>query len=158
MFKIISESFSFIASYTGSSSDEEEISPREKQQQTSKGMADFCVRNINQAAYGRKEIDIAEQGNFIDHFNIDFILRRRRTQQKNATFFISYSRNARNHGTEETGQWRQAAERSQDCRMYSHQRPDGRKFIESRFCDCKKLFLFLLTKAFFKKYRSLLKH
>lgn len=49
------------ASYTGSSSDEEEISPREKQQQTSKGMADFCVRNINQAAYGRKEIDIAEQ-------------------------------------------------------------------------------------------------
>lgn len=104
MFKIISESFSFIASYTGSSSDEEEISPREKQQQTSKGMADFCVRNINQAAYGRKEIDIAEQGNFIDHFNIDFILRRRRTQQKNATFFISYSRNARNHGTEETGQ------------------------------------------------------
>ena len=25
-------------------------------------MTDFCVRNINQAAYGRKEIDIAEQG------------------------------------------------------------------------------------------------
>ncbi|XP_057367762.1 adenosylhomocysteinase-like 1 isoform X2 [Daphnia carinata] len=49
------------ASYTGSSSDEEEISPREKAQQTSKGMTDFCVRNINQAAYGRKEIDIAEQ-------------------------------------------------------------------------------------------------
>lgn len=50
------------ASYTGSSSDEEELSPRDKAQQTSKGFADFCVRNINQAAYGRKEIDIAEQG------------------------------------------------------------------------------------------------
>lgn len=53
-----------LASYTGSSSDEEEMSPREKEQQTSKGMADFCVRNINQAAYGRKEIDIAEQGKY----------------------------------------------------------------------------------------------
>ena len=50
------------ASYTGSSSDEEELSPREKSQQTSKGLTDFCVRNINQAAFGRKEIDIAEQG------------------------------------------------------------------------------------------------
>ena len=50
------------ASYTGSSSDEEELSPRDKAQQTSKGFTDFCVRNINQAAYGRKEIDIAEQG------------------------------------------------------------------------------------------------
>jgi len=49
------------ASYTGSSSDEEEMSPREKSQQTSKGLTDFCVRNINQAAFGRKEIDIAEQ-------------------------------------------------------------------------------------------------
>ena len=50
------------ASYTGSSSDEEEVSPREKAQQNSRGFGDFCVRNINQAAYGRKEIDIAEQG------------------------------------------------------------------------------------------------
>lgn len=49
------------ASYTGSSSDEEELSPRDKAQQTSKGFTEFCVRNINQAAYGRKEIDIAEQ-------------------------------------------------------------------------------------------------
>jgi hypothetical protein len=60
-FKIV---FLGAASYTGSSSDEEEMSPREKEQQTSKGMADFCVRNINQAAYGRKEIDIAEQGKY----------------------------------------------------------------------------------------------
>ena len=51
-----------LASYTGSSSDEEELSPREKVQQTSKGFSEFCVRNINQAAFGRKEIDIAEQG------------------------------------------------------------------------------------------------
>ena len=63
----------FTASYTGSSSDEEEISPREKVQQTSKGLADFCVRNINQAAYGRKEIDIAEQGNCISTINISLL-------------------------------------------------------------------------------------
>lgn len=90
----------FSASYTGSSSDEEEISPREKQQQTSKGMADFCVRNINQAAYGRKEIDIAEQGIIIQlylkHFNLNFLK------------FPYFGRNAWNYGTEKKGRRRQA--------------------------------------------------
>jgi adenosylhomocysteinase len=50
------------ASYTGSSSDEDEVSPREKAQKTSKGLTDFCVRNIDQHLFGRREIEIAEQG------------------------------------------------------------------------------------------------
>ncbi|XP_042864982.1 adenosylhomocysteinase-like 1 isoform X5 [Penaeus japonicus] len=49
------------SSYTGSSSDEDEQSPREKTQKTSKGSTDFCVKNISQAAFGRREIEIAEQ-------------------------------------------------------------------------------------------------
>lgn len=53
----------FVASCTGSSSDEDDVSPREKVQKNSSGSSDFCVRNINQHAFGRREIDIAEQGN-----------------------------------------------------------------------------------------------
>nr|CAD7444706.1 unnamed protein product [Timema bartmani]CAD7460264.1 unnamed protein product [Timema tahoe] len=49
------------ASYTGSSSDEDNISPREKSQKNSKAFTDFCVKNINQHAFGRREIEIAEQ-------------------------------------------------------------------------------------------------
>lgn len=48
-------------SYSGSSSDEETVSPRERKQINSKGSADFCVRRIEQAPYGRREIEIAEQ-------------------------------------------------------------------------------------------------
>jgi adenosylhomocysteinase len=54
----------FSASYTGSSSDEEDVSPRERIQKNSLGFSDFCVRNINQHAFGRREIEIAEQGRF----------------------------------------------------------------------------------------------
>lgn len=50
------------ASYTGSSSEDDDVSPREKTQQNSKGCNDFCVRSINQHAFGRREIEIAEQG------------------------------------------------------------------------------------------------
>ncbi|KYQ54931.1 Putative adenosylhomocysteinase 3 [Trachymyrmex zeteki] len=46
---------------SGSSSDEDDVSPREKIQKTEKGFTDFCVRNINQQAFGRREIEIAEQ-------------------------------------------------------------------------------------------------
>ncbi|PSN47847.1 Adenosylhomocysteinase 3 [Blattella germanica] len=49
------------ASYTGSSSDEEDVSPRERIQKNSAAFADFCVRNISQHAFGRREIEIAEQ-------------------------------------------------------------------------------------------------
>ena len=49
------------SSYTGSSSDEDDVSPREKDQKSTKGFTDFCVRNIEQAAFGRREIEIAEQ-------------------------------------------------------------------------------------------------
>ena len=48
------------ASYTDSSDDE--TSPRDKQQKNSKGSGDFCVKNIKQAEFGRREIEIAEQG------------------------------------------------------------------------------------------------
>ncbi|NXR14141.1 SAHH2 protein, partial [Semnornis frantzii] len=47
------------ASYTDSSDDE--VSPREKQQTNSKGSSNFCVKNIKQAEFGRREIEIAEQ-------------------------------------------------------------------------------------------------
>jgi len=50
-----------LASYTGSSSDDDDVSPREKIQKTEKDFTDFCVRNINQHAFGRREIEIAEQ-------------------------------------------------------------------------------------------------
>ena len=37
------------------------MSPREKIQKTERGFTDFCVRNIEQHAFGRREIEIAEQ-------------------------------------------------------------------------------------------------
>lgn len=49
------------ASYTDTSSDDEGVSPREKVQKNSKGFSEFCVKNISQAAFGRREIEIAEQ-------------------------------------------------------------------------------------------------
>uniref|UniRef100_A0A1A9W597 S-adenosyl-L-homocysteine hydrolase NAD binding domain-containing protein n=1 Tax=Glossina brevipalpis TaxID=37001 RepID=A0A1A9W597_9MUSC len=49
------------ACFTGSS-DEDDISPREKRQCNTKGFTDFCVKNVtNQHAFGRREIEIAEQ-------------------------------------------------------------------------------------------------
>jgi len=48
-------------SYTESSSDEEDISPRENLQKNSAGSSDFCIKRISQHAYGRREIEIAEQ-------------------------------------------------------------------------------------------------
>ncbi|KAK3539955.1 hypothetical protein QTP70_019596 [Hemibagrus guttatus] len=53
------DSYSSAASYTDSSDDE--TSPREKTQLNSKGSSDFCVKNIKQAEFGRREIEIAEQ-------------------------------------------------------------------------------------------------
>ena len=55
----------FAAVYTDTSSEDEEtstINPREKQQRTSEGFADFCVKDVNESSFGRKEIEIAEQG------------------------------------------------------------------------------------------------
>jgi len=58
---VSSESYSS-ASYTDDSSDEEDShSPRDRHQISSSGFSDFCVRNIKQAAFGRREIEIAEQ-------------------------------------------------------------------------------------------------
>lgn len=47
-------------SYSGSSR-EDDVAPREKVQSNSSGFSDFCVRNIHQHAFGRREIEIAEQ-------------------------------------------------------------------------------------------------
>lgn len=51
-----------LASYTGSSESEDETTPRDKRQSNAKGFSDFCCRSIQQATFGRKEIQIAEQG------------------------------------------------------------------------------------------------
>ncbi|XP_072306166.1 S-adenosylhomocysteine hydrolase-like protein 1 isoform X1 [Eucyclogobius newberryi] len=53
------DSYSSAASYTDSSDDE--TTPREKPQTNSRGSNDFCVKNIKQAEFGRREIEIAEQ-------------------------------------------------------------------------------------------------
>jgi hypothetical protein len=46
------------------------VSPREKVQSTLLGFSDFCVRNLGQGAFGRREIEIAEQGCiFLNQFN-----------------------------------------------------------------------------------------
>ncbi|XP_037396701.1 adenosylhomocysteinase like 2a isoform X5 [Pygocentrus nattereri] len=41
---------------------EDEVSPRNKEQKNSDGSKDFCIKNIHQAAFGRREIEIAELG------------------------------------------------------------------------------------------------
>ncbi|XP_054163690.1 S-adenosylhomocysteine hydrolase-like protein 1 isoform X1 [Oppia nitens] len=59
-----STSQSSTSSYTESSSDDENdagVSPREKKQQSSKGFTDFCVKNISQSSFGRREIEVAEK-------------------------------------------------------------------------------------------------
>merc|ERR1719309_721280 len=48
-------------SYTGSSSEEDDTSPREVRVTNGSGSKDFCVRRISQHSYGRREIEIAEQ-------------------------------------------------------------------------------------------------
>ncbi|CAG07497.1 unnamed protein product, partial [Tetraodon nigroviridis] len=53
------DSYSSAASYTDSSDDE--TSPRDKTQVNTHGSSDFCVKNIKQAEFGRREIEIAEQ-------------------------------------------------------------------------------------------------
>ncbi|TNN70860.1 Adenosylhomocysteinase 3 [Liparis tanakae] len=44
-----------------SESSEDESTPREKPRRTSKGLADFCIKNIKQAEFGRREIIIAQR-------------------------------------------------------------------------------------------------
>ncbi|XP_028398006.1 S-adenosylhomocysteine hydrolase-like protein 1 isoform X1 [Dendronephthya gigantea] len=51
------------ASYSDSisSGEDDGVSPREKDQQNSNGFTDFCIKNINRADFGQREIEIAEQ-------------------------------------------------------------------------------------------------
>ncbi|CAH3047057.1 unnamed protein product, partial [Porites lobata] len=56
------DSYGSSASYSDSySSDEDDVSPRERSQKNSSGGSDFCVKNIKLADFGRREIEIAEQ-------------------------------------------------------------------------------------------------
>ncbi|XP_042351829.1 S-adenosylhomocysteine hydrolase-like protein 1 isoform X2 [Plectropomus leopardus] len=57
----ISQSSTDSYSSAYSESSEDESSPRDKSQKTSKGLSDFCIKNIKQAEFGRKEIEIAQQ-------------------------------------------------------------------------------------------------
>lgn len=41
---------------------EDEVSPRDMQQINSKGNMDFCIKNIKLADFGRREIELAEDG------------------------------------------------------------------------------------------------
>uniref|UniRef100_A0A8C4EJ90 S-adenosyl-L-homocysteine hydrolase NAD binding domain-containing protein n=1 Tax=Dicentrarchus labrax TaxID=13489 RepID=A0A8C4EJ90_DICLA len=57
----ISQSSTDSYSSVCSDSSEDESSPRDKLQKNSKGLSDFCVKNIKQAEFGRREIEIAQQ-------------------------------------------------------------------------------------------------
>lgn len=52
-----------------SESSDDGSSPREKQQKTSTGSSDFCVKDITKAEFGRKGIEIAEQGKDLTKLN-----------------------------------------------------------------------------------------
>ncbi|EDW58932.2 uncharacterized protein Dvir_GJ10596 [Drosophila virilis] len=52
---------SFSSACFTETSDEDEISPKDVKQNNSHGSSDFCVKNIGKAAFGRREIEIAEQ-------------------------------------------------------------------------------------------------
>ncbi|XP_040019935.1 S-adenosylhomocysteine hydrolase-like protein 1 isoform X3 [Gasterosteus aculeatus] len=45
----------------GSGSSEDESSPRDRSQKTHQGLSDFCVKNIKQAEFGRREITNAQK-------------------------------------------------------------------------------------------------
>nr|XP_057930805.1 S-adenosylhomocysteine hydrolase-like protein 1 isoform X2 [Doryrhamphus excisus] len=57
----ISQSSTDSNSSLGSDGSEDGSTPRNKVQKTSKGTSDFCIKNIKQADFGRREIHIAEQ-------------------------------------------------------------------------------------------------
>uniref|UniRef100_A0A3Q2ZUG3 S-adenosylhomocysteine hydrolase-like protein 1 n=3 Tax=Kryptolebias marmoratus TaxID=37003 RepID=A0A3Q2ZUG3_KRYMA len=57
----ISQSSADSFTSVGSESSDEELSPLDRLQSTSKGLSDFCIKNIKKADFGRKEIEIAQQ-------------------------------------------------------------------------------------------------
>ena len=52
---------------------DDDISPRNKEQVNKNNFTDFCVKNIENADLGRKEIQIAEQGMEIN-FNYSILI------------------------------------------------------------------------------------
>ncbi|KAG7521803.1 S-adenosylhomocysteine hydrolase 1 isoform X1 [Solea senegalensis] len=57
----ISQSSTDSFSSVGSESSEDVSSPKDRIQKNSKGLSDFCIKNIKQADFGRREIEIALQ-------------------------------------------------------------------------------------------------
>lgn len=53
-----------------SDSSEDESSPKDKLQNNSKGFSDFCIKNIKQAEFGRREIELAQQGKITESLNL----------------------------------------------------------------------------------------
>ncbi|XP_069557938.1 S-adenosylhomocysteine hydrolase-like protein 1 isoform X1 [Brachyistius frenatus] len=57
----ISQSSTDSYSSVCSDSSENESSPKDKLQKTTKGLSDFCIKNIKRADFGRRQIEIAQQ-------------------------------------------------------------------------------------------------
>ncbi|KAM4572528.1 S-adenosylhomocysteine hydrolase-like protein 1 isoform 3-T3 [Odontesthes bonariensis] len=57
----MSQSSTVSLSSVNSDTSEGESSPRDKLQKNSEGLSDFCIKNIKQADFGRREIQIAQQ-------------------------------------------------------------------------------------------------
>ncbi|XP_047453202.1 S-adenosylhomocysteine hydrolase-like protein 1 isoform X3 [Mugil cephalus] len=57
----ISQSSTDSFSSVCSESSEDESSPKDKLQNTTQGLSDFCIKNIKKADFGRREIQMAEQ-------------------------------------------------------------------------------------------------
>ena len=71
---------SLTGDFSGSSSseDEDDTSPKERIFKNSKGQSDFRIKDIKIAPYGRKEIEMAEQGTLhrmgiVSKINIDLL-------------------------------------------------------------------------------------
>ena len=56
-----------LGEYSDSYSSDDEGSPRDRALANSKGFKDFRIKDIKLAVYGRKEIEIAEQGRLLHH-------------------------------------------------------------------------------------------
>lgn len=64
--------YHFISHFSGGSdaeNPEDEVSPRDKQRMNTKGNKDFCIKNIKLADFGRRQIELAEDGRHAVYFN-----------------------------------------------------------------------------------------
>lgn len=123
-----------------SDSPEDEPSPREKHQRTSRGFSDFCIKDIKQADFGRREIEIAEQGKELS--TQDLLYDRTREKESvdvweaqrtscgmnSCVHSCSVSlmfRNACPDGPEETSRWGETSGWSQSDGLHTHHFTDS---------------------------------